>query len=200
MNQQPNILLAEDNLPWIEDPLCPSSEQEFFLEIPVKEKDLRHWAREHRPEQMASVAAAGKRARVEVRLKELSAHEREVFAEAKQKELNCWVYTSAIQRILRTKLNPEQILKSRWVLAWKASDNPSDPRKAKARLVVLGYQDPKLTEVARDSPTLSREGRSLSSKPFHPINGSSSPSILRRLFFVAKLPRETSWQWSPLKS
>ena len=32
-------------------------------------------------------------------------------------------------------------------------------RKAKARLVVLGFQDPKLCEVARDSPTLTREGR-----------------------------------------
>ena len=28
-------------------------------------------------------------------------------------------------------------------------------------MVVLGYQDPKLTTVARDSPTLSREGRSV---------------------------------------
>ena len=32
-------------------------------------------------------------------------------------------------------------------------------RKAKARLVVLGYMDPRLTDVARDAPTLTREGR-----------------------------------------
>ena len=47
------------------------------------------------------------------------------------------------------------------MLTWKAPDNPKDPKRAKARLVVLGYQDPKLTEVLRDSPTLSREGRSI---------------------------------------
>ena len=139
-SHQPAILLAEDNLPWIENPLWPSSEQAFTLEISLKEKDLRHGAKEDRPEQMASVAAAGKRAKVEVRLKGLLAHDRELFAEAKPKELNCWVSTSAIQKILRTKLNPEQILKSRWVLTWKAPDNPSDPKKANARLVVLGYQ------------------------------------------------------------
>ena len=32
-------------------------------------------------------------------------------------------------------------------------------QKAKARLVLLGFQDPKLTSVIRDAPTLSKEGR-----------------------------------------
>ena len=32
-------------------------------------------------------------------------------------------------------------------------------RKAKARLVVLGFEDPNLSEVARDAPTLTKEGR-----------------------------------------
>ena len=73
--------------------LCTAStsndEQAFVLEIPLKAKDIRHWSQESRPEQLASVAAAGKRARVEVRLKELTLNERELFAEAKHKELNC---------------------------------------------------------------------------------------------------------------
>ena len=34
-------------------------------------------------------------------------------------------------------------------------------RKAKARLVVLGYMDPNITEIPRDSPTLQRDSRSL---------------------------------------
>ena len=38
-------------------------------------------------------------------------------------------------------------------------DEQTNARKAKARLVVLGYQDPRLTEVNRDAPTLTREGR-----------------------------------------
>lgn len=32
-------------------------------------------------------------------------------------------------------------------------------RKAKARLVILGYQDPELSELERDSPTLSKLSR-----------------------------------------
>ena len=40
-------------------------------------------------------------------------------------------------------------MRARWVLTWKSSG------KAKARLCVLGFQDPDLTDVPRDSPTLS---------------------------------------------
>ena len=39
------------------------------------------------------------------------------------------------------------------------ADSSGNTKKAKARLVVLGYQDPRLTEVQRDAPTLTREGR-----------------------------------------
>ena len=37
-------------------------------------------------------------------------------------------------------------MRARWVLTWKSTG------KAKARLCVLGFQDPDLTEVPRDSP------------------------------------------------
>eukprot|EP00439_Symbiodinium_sp_Y106_P060639 s3883_g9.t1 len=151
--------LAEDNLPFVEDPLQCSDHQAFCLEIPLKPKDLRSWAQESSPEQLATLAAVGKRARAEVRVKDLSRAEMALFDEAKQKELQCWVQTSAIKTILRRKLNPAQILKYRWILTWKAPEPGEDQKRAKARLVVLGFQDPKLVEVMRDAPTLSREGR-----------------------------------------
>ena len=47
------------------------------------------------------------------------------------------------------------------MLTWKAAEDLPNGRKAKARLVVLGYQDPSLTEVLRDAPTLTREGRNI---------------------------------------
>ncbi|CAE7571351.1 GIP, partial [Symbiodinium necroappetens] len=102
-----------------------------------------------------------KRTRAEVSLKHLSSKEVALFEQAKLKEINCWVQTSAIRGILRRKLNPEQILKSRWILTWKAPEEGETQQRAKARLVVLGYQDPKLVEVSRDAPTLSKEGRSI---------------------------------------
>jgi hypothetical protein len=154
-------LLAEDNMLFHQKPLECTPGQAYCLEIPLKGKDIKRWLSEKSPEQFAAVASAGKRARAEVHIKDLTPAEVKLFAEAKDKELNCWVQTSAIQPILRNRLNPEQILKSRWALTWKTPDSPGAPPKAKARLVVLGFQDPKLVDVARDSPTLSKEGRSV---------------------------------------
>lgn len=67
---------------------------------------------------------------------------------------------------MRYKVPEQNILRCRWVLSWKELD-PQDvkltgkTRKAKARLVIKGYEDPGLTEVPRDSPTLQRESRAL---------------------------------------
>ena len=71
--------------------------------------------------------------------------------------------------MLRNQIPEDQILRRRWILTWKPIDTgedipnqPSKPprtHKAKARLVVLGYLDPKLEEIPRDSPTLNRTSR-----------------------------------------
>ncbi|CAE7909075.1 RE2, partial [Symbiodinium sp. KB8] len=153
--------IAEDNLPFVEHPLECSVHQAFALEVPVKAKDLKRWAQESAPEQLATIAAVSKRARSEVCVKDLSPRELELFEQAKAKELQCWVQTSAIRSVLRRKLNPEQILRSRWILTWKAPEVGESQPRAKARLVVLGFQDPKLVDVLRDAPTLSKEGRAL---------------------------------------
>ena len=84
-----------------------------------------------------------------------------MFDSAKAKEIQCWLQTSAVRGILCNKLNPEQILRSRRVLTWKDAEDGQSQRRAKARLVVLGFQDPKLVEVTRDAPTLSKEGSAL---------------------------------------
>ena len=68
-----------------------------------------------------------------------------------------WLQINAIRRILRQ--HPR--FGSRWVLTWKEPEENSTHRRAKARLVVLGYEDPPLTGVVRDAPTLKREGRSI---------------------------------------
>ena len=46
-------------------------------------------------------------------------------------------------------------MRARWVLTWKSTG------KAKARLCVLGFQDPDLTAVSRDSNTLSAASQAL---------------------------------------
>eukprot|EP00434_Breviolum_minutum_P029259 symbB.v1.2.025879.t1/scaffold2545.1/size76554/2 len=162
-----DLLLAHDELVLHAEPLTCCEEQCYYLEIDLNENDIHKWYNEVKPEAMIHVASVSKRARAEVQVKNLSLEERILFEKAKDAELNCWIQTNALRPVLRRSLNPEQILKSRWVLTWKnLEDSSAQPnhssqhsRKAKARLVVLGFQDPKLTEVARDAPTLTREGR-----------------------------------------
>ena len=161
-NPQESILLAEDGLPIISEPLSCEPEQCFVLEIPLSRSDIIHWSQAEQPEELSFVASASKRARAEVHVKDLTSQEKALFDVAKDAELSCWIQTSALQPVLRRHLNPNQILKSRWVLTWKSVEDDqgnSNGRKAKARLVVLGFQDPNLTEVARDAPTLTKEGR-----------------------------------------
>lgn len=58
-------------------------------------------------------------------------------------------------------------MKCCWILTWKPLDeearkeslDPSKTRKAKARLAVLGFMDPNLDKLQRDSPTMSRLSR-----------------------------------------
>ena len=114
-----SILLAEDDLPWRETPLQHEAHQAYCIDIPLTPKDCKRWLQDPKPESLAHIAAAGKKARVEVRVKDLSPEELTLFDAAKVKELTCWVQTNAIRRILRAKLNPEQIPRSRWVLTWK---------------------------------------------------------------------------------
>ena len=157
-----DVCLAEDGLPLLDEPMCHHDHQCFMMEVPMSRQDLIQWSQSSHPEELAQVASAGKRARAEVQIKDLTAAERKLFDAAKEAELSCWLQTSALKPMLRKHLNPDQILRSRWVLTWKNvcnDDEQTNARKAKARLVVLGYQDPRLTEVNRDAPTLTREGR-----------------------------------------
>ena len=156
------VCLAEDDLPFIDDPLVCSPEQCFALEIPLSANDVFNWYQESNPEEMVCVASASQRAHAEVHVKNMTSQERQLFEEAKNQELNCWISTNSLRPVLRKHLNPNQILQSRWVLTWKqipAEDDRPATRKAKARLVVLGYQDPQITKVARDAPALTRDGR-----------------------------------------
>ena len=123
------------------------------------------------------LASSEKKQRTEVKLSMLSHEERKAFQEAKQTEIKNWIATGTVSKILRSKLDPQQILRCRWLLVWKDRDtnipnqnaensqSSKTPKlsthKPKARLVVLGYLDPNLTEVPRDSPTLGRQSKML---------------------------------------
>ena len=137
-------------------------------EVLVTEGDIDAWKREENPENMTFVASAAKRQRAEVKLCDLTPKEKAEFAQAKQSEIQNWIHTGTISKILRHKIPQEQILRCRWILTWKPIDegdkNPSHHEKrhkAKARLVILGYLDPQLEQLPRDSPTLGKNSKML---------------------------------------
>ena len=108
--------------------------------------------------------------RTEVQLSELSPEERTAFENAKQAEINNWLQTQTVSKVLRDQIPIEQIMKCRWILTWKPVEGINQDEiehkslrshKPKARLVVLGYQDPQIEEIPRDSPTLSKTARML---------------------------------------
>ena len=115
------------------------------------------------------LATSAKKQRTEVRLHELTQQEKEQFEQAKAAEVANWIQTKTLTKVLRHQIPESQILKCRWILTWKPVDpvgsnagKSAEPNyKAKARLVVLGYLDPKIEEIPRDSPTLNKTSRML---------------------------------------
>ena len=127
---------------------------------------------ESQEEAWSLLATTAKKQRTEVKLATLTADEREQFEKAKMSEVQSWVQTGTVSKILRNQIPEDQILRCRWILTWKPLDNINEDsskqqhktqatHKAKARLVVLGYLDPNLEEIPRDSPTLNRTSRML---------------------------------------
>ena len=126
---------------------------------------------QHRPpsqsEAWALLVTNAKKQRSEVRLSELTDTERAEFEVAKQAEVSNWVGTDTISKILKNQVPSDQILKCRWILTWKpldqtgidASNKSQRTHKAKARIVVLGYMDPNIENIPRDSPTMSKTSR-----------------------------------------
>ena len=150
--------LDDDNLEGLD------SHQGWFGEILITEEDLDQWRSEENPHEMAFLASAAKRQRCEVKLKDLSPEDLQKFNRAKQGEINNWLSTQTVKRVFRNQIPEDQILRCRWLLTWKPVEQPQpgdDHHKAKARLIVLGYLDPQLESIPRDSPTMSKISRML---------------------------------------
>ena len=89
-------------------------DQGLECEIFLTEHDVEQ--RHHHPEEFPSlVASAAKRQRAEVKIKDLTPSEIFEFQKAKEKEINQWLDTNTVRRILRSKIPEENILKCRWV-------------------------------------------------------------------------------------
>ena len=123
----------------------------------------------------------------EVNLQKLGPADLELFRRAKQKEVHSFIQNQAVRACLNNNEVKEaystgRILKARWVLTWKAvapderddamADRDKNPdsvvnsnatKKAKARIVLLGYQHPSLLDrgFKTSAPVQSSLGRNM---------------------------------------
>eukprot|EP00435_Cladocopium_sp_Y103_P014044 s1565_g3.t1 len=153
----PNLCGDEDTL-WTDKINSKLDHCSFEFEMPMQLVErIRHQPKIH----AALLTTAAKKSRAEVQYSTLDAEEKKLFDLAKDKELKCWLETSAVKKILRNRIHPDRIMTSRWILTYKPDPTSPKGHKHKARLVVRGYQDPELDKVSTDSPTLGRDARQL---------------------------------------
>ena len=134
------------------------------FEVDISQRDVDQWRAEEHPTEMSFLVSAAKRQRSEVKMSQLSNKEKELFHQAKMKEIDSWLATETVARVLRHQIPEANIMRCRWILTWKPVDSNSEGPKQhtpKARLVVLGYEDPLVHEIPRDSPTMSKLSRML---------------------------------------
>ena len=106
-----------------------------------------------------------RRGRGEINARELNVSDREKVIQAKVKELESF-FTNKVWKFIDPKANQiskDRTVTTRWVLTWKPgvpdkNGHVSGPR-AKARLVLRGYQDPDLFSLEKNSPTSQRAGK-----------------------------------------
>ena len=100
----------------------------------------------------------------EVVLRKLCKEDLQQFEAAMDKELDSFLSADAVQICGSHGIPQERIMQMRWIYTWKPltdEDGNVNGQKAKARLIVKGFQDPRLMNLPREAPTLSCLGRNL---------------------------------------
>ena len=100
------------------------------------------------------VTSAARKGRLEVRLRKMNDKDKLLFQDAMKNEAGGWLTAEAVRIVARHNVDPSRLLRCRFVLTWK--ENPEDgTKKAKARLVILGFADPDLRRRSDRRPRLS---------------------------------------------
>lgn len=101
----------------------------------------------------------------EVNERKLSPEDRAKFVEGKKNELNQY-FSNAVWQIatgseIEDAIKSKRVITARWVLTWKKveSEDGIIRWKAKARLVLRGFQDPDILSMKTASPTAGRTAR-----------------------------------------
>ena len=97
----------------------------------------------------------------EVNVAKMSVDERASMVEAKKKELTSWFANAVWEFAELDGTNSDRVVTARWVLTFKEPEPSGATPRAKARLVIRGFQDPDLFSLDKASPTATRQSKLL---------------------------------------
>ena len=131
----------------------------------------------------AYLTNAFKKRAAEVSEKRLTEEEKKQMAIAKGIEVNNFIAARAFESLPEgMRVDKSKAVKMRWILTWKIKE--TGDRKAKARAVLLGYQDPEYERRATTSPTTTRQTRQMqlqiaAAKSFQTYKGDVTGAFLQ---------------------
>ena len=130
------------------------------VEVEVEMPSTRTGSEKILPDLKAFLVSALKKKAVEVYEKNMSPEELAELKSAKSVEVSNFIAAKAFEA-LPDHLKPDrsQVVKMRWVLTWKHKEDGT--KRAKARAVLLGFQDPRYAERATMAPTTTRLTRQI---------------------------------------
>eukprot|EP00434_Breviolum_minutum_P042849 symbB.v1.2.038157.t2/scaffold5850.1/size23116/1 len=137
-------------------PRSKGEHEDFFLAFDITEEEVTYMAN-HPSKAKVFLAKAMEKGKEE-RWSRMSLEEKHRFDLAQAREISNVITSGALRALTAEEkfgLDPKTVMGMRWVLTTK-SDN-----SAKARLVVLGYQAPNLTQVETAAPTMTKLSRNL---------------------------------------
>ena len=154
------VQLAEECATYTQTPLLQDKDMPAKIcevEFPFLENDRA--IRKYLKNPEAFVVTSLKKKRVEIKERNLDAADRALIQQAKGKEIREFIREHVVARLREGEIVPkEQIMRMRWVLTWKVSDGE---KCGKARLVVLGFEDPYLGSEDTSSPTLNKRSKQM---------------------------------------
>eukprot|EP00435_Cladocopium_sp_Y103_P025486 s1363_g6.t1 len=134
---------------------------DFFVAVPIEltEADWKWLAKpQHRRKADVWLSKKMSEKGKEVIWQRLPLPEKKEYDMAMARELSNVIISKALRRLTKDELkslDPKRLMSMRWVLTRKSDG------AAKARLVVLGFMAPNITEVETASPTMSKTSRNL---------------------------------------
>eukprot|EP00438_Fugacium_kawagutii_P005098 Skav221528 [mRNA] locus=scaffold1248:283612:287211:- [translate_table: standard] len=95
----------------------------------------------------------------EVSERHMSLEDKEKVIQAKQQELQTYFQNQVWEFTQLGHDQGDRVVTARWVIVWKPGSDGSLQRRAKARLVLRGYQDPDVFNLEKTSPTANKNSK-----------------------------------------